>query len=294
MVYQNTRTTLQRQGLAAHKKRGQNFLVHRHTAERIVDLAGTGPDDTILEVGVGLGALTLPLSQKVKQVVGIETDSGLVRFHEQKNDLPGNVRLIHQDILKTDLEELAAACGTKLKIVANLPYSISSPFLFRLIDHAEFVDWAVIMLQKEVALRLAAEPGTKEYGAPTVLMAGCATVTPLMKVKAAEFYPPPKVDSMVVRLAFLPLPDRVASSPPFDRKLFRLIVNGAFGKRRKTLLNALSSSGLGPDKKNMAEIITQAGLTTSERAERLSFEHFVALTNCLKSYQASHNRKPTS
>ncbi len=294
MVYQDTRTVLQQQGLAAHKKRGQNFLVHRHTAERIVELAAPGPDDTVLEVGVGLGALTHPLARRVHQVIGLESDSGLIRFHEQENDLPGNVRLLHQDILKTDLEDLAASCGGKLKIIANLPYSISSPFLFRLIEHNECMDWAVIMLQKEVALRLAAEPGTKDYGAPTVLMAGCATVTSLMKVKPAEFHPPPKIDSMVIRLSFLPVPDRVRSSPPFDRKLFRRVVNGAFGKRRKTLLNALSSSGLGPDKKTMADIITQAGISTSERAEQLIFEHFVALTNRLRAHLNFRNKKSTS
>jgi len=283
MVYQNTRSILAQQGLAPHKKRGQNFLIHRHTAQRIIELAGPHRDDTVIEVGVGLGALTQPLSQRVKQVIGIETDSGLIRFHEQENDLPENVQLIHQDILKTDFHELAGKCGGHLKVLANLPYSISSPFLFRLIENYEIMDWAVIMLQKEVALRLAAGPGTKDYGAPTVLMAACATITPLLKVKAGEFHPRPKVDSMVVRLSFLPVPDRVSASPAFNRTLFRKVVNAAFGKRRKTLLNALSSANLALDKKTMAEIITQAGIATSERAERLSFEQYVTLTNGLES-----------
>lgn len=288
MVYQNTRSVLEQQGLAPHKKRGQNFLIHRHTAQRIVDLAAPDPDDTIIEVGVGLGALTQPLSQQVKQVIGIETDSGLIRFHDQENDLPKNVQLTHQDILKTDFQELAKRSGGHLKILANLPYSISSPFLFRLIDNYKLMDWAVIMLQKEVAFRLAAQPGTKEYGAPTVLMAACATVTPLLKVKAGEFHPQPKVDSMVIRISFQPVPERVSAVPVFNRKLFRRVVNAAFGKRRKTLLNALSSSSLGPDKKAMESIITEAGIPTSERAERLFFEQYVTLTNCLESYQTSY------
>ncbi len=287
MVYQNTKSVLEQQGLAPHKKRGQNFLVHRHTAERIVEHADLNSDDTVIEVGVGLGALTHPLSLRVKQIIGIETDSGLIRFHEQENDLPDNVQLIHQDILKADFHELARICGGHLKILANLPYSISSPFLFRLIEHYELMDWAVIMLQKEVALRLAAEPGTKVYGAPTVLMASCATITPLLNVKAGEFHPRPKVDSMVVKLSFLPVPDLVSKSPAFNRKLFRQVVNAAFGKRRKTLLNALSSANLAPDKKTMAETITHAGLSVSERAERLSLVQFVTLTNCIQSLRSS-------
>lgn len=282
MVYQNTKSILQKQGLAPHKKRGQNFLVHKHTAQRIVDLASPGPEDTIIEVGVGLGALTYPLAKRVKKVIGIETDSGLIRWHESEKGLPDNVQLIHQDILKTDVAELAERCGGKLKIIANLPYSISSPFLFRLIEHYELMEWAVIMLQKEVALRLLAEPATKDYGAPTVLMAGCADVTPVMKVGAGEFHPRPKVDSMIIKLTFSPPPDRISSLPFFDRKLFRKVVNGAFGQRRKTLLNALASTFAAINKQTMAQLIQSAGLPESIRAERLSLEQFVGLTNVIE------------
>ncbi len=131
MVYQKTKSILQRQGHAPHKKRVQNFLVHKHTAERIVELAAPGSDDIIIEVGVGLGALTHPLAVKVKRIIGIETASGLIRWHKQEKNLPENVELIHQDILKTDFIELAEKCGGRLKILANLPFSISAPFLFR-------------------------------------------------------------------------------------------------------------------------------------------------------------------
>ncbi|MDW7772039.1 MAG: 16S rRNA (adenine(1518)-N(6)/adenine(1519)-N(6))-dimethyltransferase RsmA [Desulfobulbaceae bacterium] len=286
MVYQQTKSILQQQGLAPHKKRGQNFLVHRHTAERIVDLAAPQPDDIIIEVGVGLGALTYPLAKRAKKVIGIESDSGLIRWHEQEGGLPENVELIHRDILKTDFAELANGSGGRLKIVANLPYSISSPFLFRLIEHRELMDWAVIMLQKEVAQRLLAEPGTKDYGVPTVLLAGCATVKPLLKVGSGEFHPRPKVDSLVVKLSFLPIPERVAALPAFDRKLFRKVVNGAFSQRRKTLRNALKSAFPAIDNKTMTQLINQAGLEESIRAERLSLEAFVRLTDTIDIYQA--------
>lgn len=281
MTYEKTKAVLRDRGLAPHKKLGQNFLVHRHTAERIVNLAGVTEDDTIIEVGVGLGALTNPIAAKAKQVIGIEADSGIIQWHREQNDLAANVRLIHADILKTELAALAEQCGGRLKILANLPYSISSPFLFQLIDHREQVEWAVVMLQKEVALRLMARPGTKEYGVPTVLFAGCADIEPLLQVKPGEFYPPPKVDSLVIRITFHPRPARLAAVPDFDWLLLKKIVRGCFAQRRKTLLNGLASGGFA-EKNKLAAIIEGAGLTPTIRAEKLSFEQFVALSRCLE------------
>ncbi|MCI5129835.1 MAG: ribosomal RNA small subunit methyltransferase A, partial [Candidatus Electrothrix sp. AS4_5] len=154
-MYQQSKTLLKEQGLAASKKLGQNFLVHRHTAERIVDYAELSKQDTVLEIGVGLGALTRPLAEAAGQVIGLEADSGIIRLHEEHQGLPENVQLLHQDVLKANYEELVQRCqGKKLKIIANLPYSISSPFLFQLIEHHEQIDFAVVMLQKEVAQRL--------------------------------------------------------------------------------------------------------------------------------------------
>ena len=279
MAYQQTKSILQNRRLAPHKKLGQNFLVHRHTAERIVELAGPAKDDIIIEVGVGLGALTNPIAAKAREVIGIEADSGIVQLHTEEHDLADNVTLIHADILKVNLVELAEQCGGPLKIIANLPYSISSPFLFRLLDHRQRVDWAVVMLQKEVAQRLMATPGTKEYGVPSVLFAGCATIEPLMQVKPAEFHPRPKVDSMVIRIRFQPPPERIKALPAFDWPMLKKIVRGCFGQRRKTLLNGLAASGLGFDKKQLAILIDKAGLDPSVRAEQLSLEQFVQLSN---------------
>lgn len=281
MTYEKTRSILREHGLAPHKKLGQNFLVHRHTAERIVELAKIKKDDTIVEVGVGLGALTNPIADRAEKVVGIEADSGLVRWHREQDDLADNVKLVHADILKTDLIELAELCGGRLKVLANLPYSISSPFLFRLIDHREIVEWAVVMLQKEVALRIMASPGTKEYGVPSVLFAGCASIEPLMQVKPGEFHPRPKVDSMIIRITFHPKPDRLASTPDFDWPLLKKIVHACFAQRRKTLLNGLAAGGFIADKKKLASIIEEAGIAPSIRAERLSFEQFVDLSRCV-------------
>jgi 16S rRNA (adenine1518-N6/adenine1519-N6)-dimethyltransferase len=281
MAYQHTRSILQGRGLAPHKRLGQNFLVHRHTAERIVELALPGRDDVVIEVGVGLGALTNPIAARVRQVIGIEADSGIVQLHRDKNDLAANVELVHGDILQVDLAELAARSGGALKIIANLPYSISSPFLFRLLDHRERTAWAVVMLQKEVAERLMATPGSKEYGIPSVLFAGCATIEPLLLVKPDEFHPRPKVDSLVIRIRFQPPPPGVATIPAADWPLLRKIVHSCFGQRRKTLRNGLAASGLVPDRKLLDGIIAQVGLAPSIRAEQLSFAQFAGLARAL-------------
>jgi 16S rRNA (adenine1518-N6/adenine1519-N6)-dimethyltransferase len=284
MPYQKTRSILQNHGLAPHKKLGQNFLVHRHTAERIVELAAPDPDDVIVEVGVGLGALTNVIASRVRKVIGIEADSGLVRWHEKEQDLAANVTLLHRDILKVDPTELAGMAGGSLKIIANLPYSISTPFLFRLIDNRHLTDWAVVMLQKEVAQRLLAKPGTKEYGVPTVLLAGCARIEPLMQVKPGEFHPRPKVDSMVVRIVFQP-PDHGESLPSFSWPMLKKIVSGCFSRRRKTLLNGLTASGLDLDRQTLTSIIEMAGLEPTVRAEQLTFARFAMLANQVESYK---------
>ena len=282
MTHEKTRKILKRKGLAPNKKLGQNFLVHEHTPRRIVQLAGLGPEDQVVEVGVGLGALTRPLAAAVSKVIGLEMDSGIIRLHQEQQNLPANVQLIHADVLKVDFAELVEP-GQRLKIVANLPYSISTPFLFRLIDHAPLMDFAVVMLQKEVALRLMAQPNTKDYGAPTVLLASCADVRLLLKVNPADFHPRPKVDSVVVRIGFHPQPERVRALGPFDCKFFSRVVHAAFGQRRKTLLNALDSGALVADKKELARRIESAGIAPSTRAETLTLENFVQLSRAIMS-----------
>ncbi len=282
MVYQKTRQTLQREKLAPKKKLGQNFLVHEHTARRIAHAAGLTINDTVLEVGVGLGALTKPLAEISKKVIGLEADSGIIRLHEEQQNLPANVEVRHTDALKTNLKQLAEETEGKLKIVANLPYSISTPFIFKLIENSEWIEYAVVMLQKEVAERLAAKPGTKEYGAPTVLLADCASVHPVMNVKPAEFHPRPKVDSMVIKIIFSPTPERVKQLEPHNKKLLRRIVNAAFNQRRKTLLNALSNIFFTKDKQKLATLIETAGIEPTIRAERLQVEDYVSLTNAIE------------
>ena len=273
---------LQQQKLAPKKRFGQNFLINRNISEKIVKLADIHADDTIIELGVGFGALTGYLAKTCKKVIGLEIDSGIIRYHREEGSLPGNVTLMHQDILRVDFAKLAEESGGRIKIIANLPYSISNPLLFKLTEHKDKMEWAVLMLQKEVAQRLTAGIGTKEYGILTVRMAACGSVKKLLNLGPQHFHPRPKVDSQVVRITFFPRPDRAAALPQYDQELFKKIIDAAFQQRRKTLINALSSANLpGADKKTIESALEKLGLDRRIRGERLSVEEFVALTKIL-------------
>ncbi|SHO45452.1 16S rRNA (adenine(1518)-N(6)/adenine(1519)-N(6))-dimethyltransferase RsmA [Desulfopila aestuarii] len=290
--YGQTRQSLDKHSLAPKKRFGQNFLVNKHTAEAIVRAGGVDKDDVVVEVGVGLGALTQPLAEQARKVIGVEIDSGIIRFHEDENDLPENVTLIHQDILKADFRELMEQCGGPLKIMANLPYSISNPFIFKLIENRIAVTRATIMLQKEVAERLMARPATKEYGVPSVLLQSCATIRKMMTLKPAEFHPRPKIDSVVIRIDFSHTPFQSADGTPFSFKYLQRIVRTTFNQRRKTILNTLSGMSFSNEEgiadkaqaKQLAEqAIILAGLTPSLRPEVLCLEDFIRLAIAVES-----------
>lgn len=281
--YGETRKSLGKHKLAPKKRFGQNFLVHKHTAEAIVRAGRVTADDVIVEVGVGLGALTQPLAEQAKQVIGVEIDSGIIRFHQEENDLPANVTLIHADVLKADFQSLAEQCGGPMKIMANLPYSISNPFIFKLIENRIWVRSATIMLQKEVAERLMAAPCSKDYGVPSVLLQSCATITALMTLKPKEFHPQPKIDSTVIRIEFDHGPFQTRQETPFAYPVFQRIVRSTFNQRRKTIHNTLSGAGFfmdsagqdkGVNKKLTEEAITEAGLKPTLRPEVLTVEQF--------------------
>lgn len=283
--YGDTRKSLKKENLAPKKQLGQNFLVHKSTAEAVARCGKIQPDDIIVEIGVGLGALTQPIGEQAQKVIGLELDRGLVRFHKKNDDLPDNVTLLHQDVLKADFDELYRLSEGPLKIMANLPYSISNPFLFKLIEHQEKMAWATIMLQKEVADRLCAEPGTKQYGIPTILLKSCATVKTLLTLKPAEFHPRPKIDSVVVRIEFNRR--ELTNKRVYDRFLFQKIVRAAFSQRRKTLLNTLTAGGFyrtqaNGDKKLEKQLTRDAiiagDIAPGTRAETLDLNNFIDLT----------------
>lgn len=273
------KTILKDQQLAPKKRFGQNFLVNEQVVESILNRAAPDKEDTIIEFGVGLGSLTIPLARRVKRVIGIEIDSGIVQWHEEQGTLPDNVSLIHEDLLKTDLGRLATEIGGPLKIIANLPYSISNPVLFKLIENKEHLASAVIMLQKEVADRLCAQPRTKEYGVLSVLLGACATIEPLLKIGPEHFHPRPKVDSMVIRITFQKKPFPAGTEGTWSSALLKSLVKAAFQQRRKTIVNALASVAVGTsDKEIISQHLQRAGIAPTRRPDQLSVQEYIALS----------------
>jgi 16S rRNA (adenine1518-N6/adenine1519-N6)-dimethyltransferase len=290
MSKKDTQDTLVLNQLAPKKRFGQNFLIHQSTAEAIAHCGGIQKSDTIIEVGVGLGALTVPLARRAKEVIGIEIDSGLVRYHQENKSLPENVTLLHEDVLKTNFAALSKRCGGRLKFMANLPYSISNPFIFKLVENSACIDWVVVMLQKEMAERLMASPSTKAYGIPTVLLGAHATVRKLMRLKPQEFHPRPKIDSLVIRIDFSSPAAELGEVPNYNAKVFQQVVRASFAQRRKTLENNIANGNFfkfSEKRKNKdaaIAVITEAGLKPDTRAENLSIQDFIGLAVAMEKH----------
>ena len=195
------KTLLQRLGLRPKKSLGQHFLVHPHQARRIVDALELGGDETVVEIGAGLGALTVWLAGPDRRVVALERDPALARYLQEEilADNPG-VEVSCQDVLKFDFLELSREIGQPLAVVGNLPYQITSPLLFKLMEEREAISRAVLMMQQEVGARLLAAPGTKDYGILSVLLRYHFAIRRLFSLGPANFFPPPQVDSVVLRL----------------------------------------------------------------------------------------------
>jgi 16S rRNA (adenine1518-N6/adenine1519-N6)-dimethyltransferase len=260
--------------LRPQKQRGQNFLVEPATAQMIVDRAHVQPEDIVVEIGPGLGALTLPLARAAQAIIAIEKDRNLAKILGEELHTAGidNVQVIAADVLQVDLAALARDAGRPLTVFGNLPYNISSQIVIQLIHARRVVPRAVLMFQKELAARLRAAPGGKEYGRITAMLQYCAAIRSLAVLTAKRFFPAPRVDSEVLEICFHP----ATSYPPHDEdRLFRLIA-AAFGQRRKTLKNALSS-GLQIRPATAGQALVQAGIDPARRAETLSPEEFVAL-----------------
>jgi 16S rRNA (adenine1518-N6/adenine1519-N6)-dimethyltransferase len=268
------RDLLERYGLLARKDLGQNFLVEGGVAERLVALAGVAPGDCVLEIGTGLGQLTRALAARAERVVTLEIDSGLVRALEREGGLPPNVELIHADMLRCDLRALVAAAKPPVRVVANLPYSISGPALRRLLDLRDcVVSWSV-MIQREVADRLFAVPGTKAYGSLTVLHRLTVELERAMDLSPRCFYPAPRV-----RSTFVVMTPHAESDLSSDELVeVERVVRAAFGSRRKTLANSLRGARVGPrGGGDVADVLERIGVDPRERAEQLTPERLLAL-----------------
>jgi 16S rRNA (adenine1518-N6/adenine1519-N6)-dimethyltransferase len=266
--------------MRARKSMGQNFLADPHMAVTIVDAGSFEQQDTVVEIGAGLGALTIPLASRTKHVFAVEPDRAIAGL--LKNELlaagASNVTIVEEDILKCDIKTFVGTRPRSFKVAGNLPYHISSQVLRLLITLRPSVDCAVLMFQKEVAERLAAKAGNKTYGRLSVLVQYCAAVSPVAYVRSAAFYPKPKVDSAVVNITFFDKPP----FPAIDEPFFFQMVRAAFGKRRKMLKNALLGSDLGMEGQTLLAAFDEANIAPQRRAETLSVEEFVRLSNALK------------
>lgn len=248
---------------------GQHFLHERSVIERIVAAVAPQPDDALVEIGPGEGALTLPLLRTAGRLTAIELDTDLLEPLRERAAGAGTLTLIHADVLRVDLTALAA--GGKLRIVGNLPYYVSSPILFHCLAHAAAITDMHFMLQKEVVERMAAAPGGKTYGRLSVMLQLACRVEPLLHVAPGAFRPPPQVESAVVRLTPLPVVQR---PPPALGTAIDRVVRAAFSQRRKTLTNSLR--GLLD-----AAAIRAAGIDPQARAETIAPDGFVALARQL-------------
>jgi 16S rRNA (adenine1518-N6/adenine1519-N6)-dimethyltransferase len=265
--------------LRPKKKLGQHFLTDRSAAEMIVSRAKITPDDTVMEIGAGLGALTIPLAKTARQVFAVETDSQLTQLLKAEllvHNLT-NVEIIEKNILKVDIHALTQELDHPIIVMGNLPYNISSQILIQLIHARKDVNRAILMFQKELARRITANPGNKDYGRLTVMLAYCAEIKSLATVTASLFYPRPKVDSEVVEINF-----RISREyPAHDQtKLFQ-VIKAAFGNRRKTLKNALSTGDLRIEPQTARQALIAAQIDPARRAETLAVSEFVTLQICL-------------
>jgi len=267
---------LAKYGLAPSRRMGQNFLIDRNVARKMVEASAVGPGDVVVEVGPGFGAITFGLAERAARVLGVERDSGIVRaFREEYGDVP-RVELVESDFLEFDLGRAARRAGaSKVVVVGNLPYNATSPVLRRLVEEKHVIERAVLMVQLEVAARMAAPPGDPDYSSLSAVLAFHAAVRPMFVVRRTCFYPRPAVDSRLVELDFNAAPELGV-----DAGAYAAVVHAAFAKRRKMLRRSLAEvaadAGL-----SIADLAEASGIDLARRGETLSVAEFAALAGVL-------------
>lgn len=261
-------------GFTFKKGLGQNFLTSRDVLHEIVEAAE--PEDGVIEIGPGFGVLTQELAQNSEKVVTIEIDERLIDVLDYTLSDYDNVKIVNKDILKTNLKELIKEefDGRKVSVAANLPYYITTPIITKLLEEKLPIKSIVVMVQKEVALRLAAKEGSKDYGAISVLCRYYTEPTVVTKVPASLFVPPPKVDSAVLKLKIREKP----AVDVLDEKMFFKVVKASFAQRRKTLLNCLCS-GFSVQKAQISSLLESIDILPSRRGETLSIEEFKKISD---------------
>ncbi len=279
------RNLMQSHGISCRKSLGQNFLIDNNIISKIIASAELTGSDLVVEIGPGLGALTTEIARKAFKAVVVEVDRGLLAALSEILKGLQNVEMVLGDALKMDFDRLVAestcgeygGAGKKYKLLANLPYYITSPVLMHLLLGRFNISLIVIMVQSEVAERLAAAPGSKVYGSLSLAVQYFTKPEILFRVPRTVFYPRPGVDSAVVRLM-------VRSEPAVlvrDQEMLFSVIRSAFGKRRKTLLNSLTGCAPGIDRKTCLNSLKKAGIDPERRAETLSLEEFASLADSI-------------
>lgn len=278
---QNTIEVLQKYRFSFQKKFGQNFLIDTHVLDKIIAAAKITKDDFVLEIGPGIGTMTQYLAEAAREVVAVEIDKALIPILQDTLHDYDNVTVINEDVLKVDIASLAKERNDSkpIKVVANLPYYITTPIIMGLFESHVPIESITVMVQKEVAGRMQADPGTKEYGALSLAVQYYAEPYIVANVPPNCFMPRPNVGSAVIRLTR-------HATPPYevaDEKLLFQIIRASFNQRRKTLANGLNNSPeISYTKEQIAEAIESLGKGASIRGEALSLEEFVQLSNYMK------------
>jgi 16S rRNA (adenine1518-N6/adenine1519-N6)-dimethyltransferase len=275
-----TKAIIDSYSFSFQKKFGQNFLVDSNVLENIIEKAGITEDDLVLEIGPGIGTMTQYLCESAREVVAIEIDETLIPILNYTLEDYDNVEIINDDALKTDIEKIVKKKngGKPIKVVANLPYYITTPIIMGLLEGKAPIESITIMVQKEVAERMQTGPGSKDYGALSLAVQYYADANILMTVPASCFMPRPKVDSSVIKLD-------IYDKPPVDvcdEEMMFKIIRASFNQRRKTLVNGLkNASNLPFTKEEIEESIEKLGEDVRVRGEKLTLEQFAKLTNIL-------------
>lgn len=280
-IPQNTIAVLKKYNIHFQKKFGQNFLIDTHVLEKIIASAGVTKDDFILEIGPGIGTMTQYLCERAGKVMAVEIDGNLIPVLKDTLSAYDNVTVVNEDILKLDMVQIAQEYngGRPVKVVANLPYYITTPIIMELFESRMPLESVTVMVQKEVADRMQAVPGSKEYGALSLAVQYYASAEIVANVPPNCFMPRPNVGSAVIRLTcHKENPVKVE-----DEKFMFRIIRASFNQRRKTLQNGLGNdAGLLVTKEETAKALEEMGLSQTIRGERLSLEQFAQLSNLLQ------------
>lgn len=277
-ILKETRFLMRKYGITANKSLGQNFLINEEIITNTIKNAEIGKDDLVIEIGPGLGTLTNEIAKEAGKVICVELDKRMVKILEERFVLFDNVKIINDDILKVDLNKMIEENKIgKTKIVANLPYYITTPIMMKLLEGKANFDSITVMVQKEVADRLCAKTGTREAGAITYAVEYYSKATKLFTVPNTSFIPEPNVESAVINLEVL---KEKNSKVKDEAKLFK-IIKYAFMQRRKTLINALQNVEVCQSKEKIKKVLNELGIDERIRGEALTLEQFIEISNLM-------------